>query len=274
MRIATECAFCDHSKKRPIPLDIELNDELFIKFSCDNGHVNTRFIETEKFSVLFDLGMFALEDGYSREAVASFAAAVERVQEFYVRVVCKKHSIPDAMVRAAWKLVSNQSERQLGAFSFLQLLERKTSPPAPLMVEFRNKVVHKGYIPTRAEALEYARHVHDHIVSIVAQMNSDLKDFVRAVHSDERARVTGEAHNSNMSVKNYIPFATDFTKYYAMSLDEKMSKRKSYRWLLPGSGPIQSWEHVNKTTGATLIMARKAGSGPLMIADASDLEAE
>jgi hypothetical protein len=218
--------------------------------------------------------MFAMEDGYSREAVANFASSIERMYEFYIRVICKRHEMDGSMAASTWKLVANQSERQLGAFYFLFLLGTKTSPPAAPMVEFRNKVIHKGYIPSRAEALEYARKVHDYVGGIVSRLNREFAEFVSAVHSDERKKVTGDKHNSNMSVKQYIPFSTMHLRYYEISLDKKMEKAKSYRWLLPGSGPIQSREQINGLTGAALIVARQAGNLPLMTTDASDLEAE
>lgn len=278
MRIAIDCAFCAPHEKRPVPLDVELTDDLYLKFTCDNGHKNLRFVETERFSVLFDLGMFALEDGYSREAVANFAASMERMHEFYIRVVCKKHSIPDDMVRDTWKQVANQSERQLGAFSFLYLLETKKNPPPLPMVDFRNKLIHKGYIPSYAQSLDYGKIVHEYMTHIVAQMNRDAGRFVVEAHADQRKKVTDGKHNSNMSFKHYIPFGTTYTKYYKMTLEEKMRKRKSYRWLLAGSWPIESREQVNNLIGAAMVIARQTSltdhSMELMVADASDLEAE
>jgi hypothetical protein len=272
MRIASECAFCALNERRRIPLDVELNNNFFMNFTCDKGHENTTFLVTERFSVLFDLGMFALEDGYSREAVANFAASIERMHEFYIRFACKKHSIKDDIVRATWKLVASQSERQLGTFCFLYLLETGRTPADLPVVEFRNKVIHKGYIPSHAESLDYGRSVHEYMVAIVAQMNKDSSAFVLEVHYDERKRVTNETQNSNMSVNQYIPFCTNFTKYYEMGLDEKMKKRKSYRWLLPGTGPIQSREQVSSLIAPAIVVARIAGDRRLGFADASDLE--
>ena len=72
-----------------------------------------------------------------------------------------KNGIGQTEFRNSWKLVSNQSERQLGAFLFLYLNEnRKTanylSNP---VVSFRNNVIHKGYIPTYREACDYGEDV-------------------------------------------------------------------------------------------------------------------
>jgi hypothetical protein len=278
MRIATTCPFCDYQNRKLIPIDVELNNDLFLTFTCENGHENTRYIETERFSVLFDSGMFALEDGYSREAVASFAASVERMYEFFIRVVCRKHAVEEEALNGTWKQVANQSERQLGAFCLLYLLTKKESPKSPPMVEFRNKVIHKGYIPSCSETMKYACEIHDYIIGIVRYMNAELIEFVQEVHAAERIRITKGIHNSNMSVKHYVPFMTAFTKYYTLSLAEKLKKKKSYRWLFPGSGPIQSIDHMNNLQSGALIFARQTGidgnSTQLLVADASDMEWE
>src|SRR5690606_23860589 len=108
----------------------------------------------EIFQLLFQVGIHALVDGYPREAVADFTAALERFYEFYFRVVCRIKGINKDAERATWSRVANQSERQLGLFlgSYLAV----NGAPGPTLsrtnVEFRNGVVHKGKIPAREEA--------------------------------------------------------------------------------------------------------------------------
>jgi hypothetical protein len=71
-------------------------------------------------------------------------------------------------LEAAWKQVSAQSERQLGAFAILYLREYGTPAPllSPSMAEFRNNVIHKGYIPSRSEAVEYGDAVLQHLATL------------------------------------------------------------------------------------------------------------
>ena len=93
--------------------------------------------------------MKALLDGYCRESVSSFASAQERFHEFAIKVFLTKQGAPKDQFFATWKLVANQSERQLGAYYFLHLLYfRKTPTQNTKMTEFRNSVIHKGSIPS------------------------------------------------------------------------------------------------------------------------------
>jgi hypothetical protein len=107
--------------------------------------------------VLFDLGVYAIVDGYHREAVLSFASAVERFYEFYVKIQCERAELPLAAIDAAWKLIAAQSERQLGGFIIAHLLGAKacTTLMPQRAVELRNDTAHKGRIPSREEALKY-----------------------------------------------------------------------------------------------------------------------
>lgn len=128
-------------------------------------------VRKHKFEVLFDLGTRALMDGYAREAVATFAAALERFFEFYVRsYVLERMADGDADFAGAlaaldgtWKHVSAQSERQLGMFALAYLLREGRPPdfltPQALGSDFRNRVVHRGALPRREEVEAYAARV-------------------------------------------------------------------------------------------------------------------
>ena len=131
----------------------EYNDSGLHDVTCRRGHRIIALLQDQKFEVLFDLGARAILDGYYREAVSSFTASLERFHEFAVRCLLKRSKISSAKSEEAWKSVSNQSERQLGAFVFVWLTHFG-EPPAILTnndVTFRNAVVHKGRIPTRVE---------------------------------------------------------------------------------------------------------------------------
>jgi hypothetical protein len=103
--------------------------------------------------VLLRSGGKALLAGFANEAMISLAAALERAYEFYIRVVCRQRKIGDEQIGAAWKEIGHLSERQLGAFGFLYLLENGE----PLLLnkkitEIRNHIVHQGRIATEIEA--------------------------------------------------------------------------------------------------------------------------
>jgi hypothetical protein len=135
----------------------QVRDDGVYEVRCGAGHVTSVTLDNVKFELLFELGMHAIIDGSPRDAVSSFAASLERFHELFFRVVMAHLSVPVADVEAAWKPLSKQSERQLGAYSAAHLTLMRT--PAPILankqVEFRNQVIHNGYIPTNDEAIEF-----------------------------------------------------------------------------------------------------------------------
>jgi len=137
-------------------------DDGVYELTCLEGHVTVTVLAAMKFELLFDSGAHAFSDGYSREAVVSFAAAQERFYEFFVRAVCRKCGFADAAIKDLWTPMRRLSERQLGAFLFAHLvLLGKAHAVDENRSAFRNKVVHNGYFPKEAEAFDYGRYVYD-----------------------------------------------------------------------------------------------------------------
>jgi len=140
----------------PLPVS-NLADSGKYEVLCGRGHTSTVRLLNLKFELLFELGLNALVDGSGREAVCSFAAALERFHEFYWRVAMRHFQVPEEAVVSSWKSLSRQSERQLGAYISASLFLEKELPRllANREVEFRNEVIHKGYIPNIEEATEF-----------------------------------------------------------------------------------------------------------------------
>ena len=148
---------------------------------CRCGLPYAVYLRQHKFETLFDFGTRALSDGYAREAAANFASALERCFEFYLRAaVLERGGGPSPewvqALDATWKQVDRQSERQLGAFALLYLTRQGQPPdfltPQALGSDFRNRVVHRGYIPSREEALGYAEGVFRIIERVLAELGS------------------------------------------------------------------------------------------------------
>lgn len=142
---------------------IELNDSGRYELVCDYGHSTIASLQIEKFKILYEVGAYAILDGYYREAVTSFTASLERFYEFFIRAKMLEEGHTIESISAMWNLVKSQSERQLGAFIFLYS-QSFGSPPALLSnskTTFRNEVVHKGKIPSRREALDYGEAILD-----------------------------------------------------------------------------------------------------------------
>lgn len=177
MNIPTTCPHCQHA------FQTEYLDGGIHELTCPacQGRF-ALFIRKHRFETLFDMGTRALIGGYAREAVVNFAAALERCLEFYLRsallerFAVQGRSIEDAEAEldATWKLLISQSERQLGAFAAVYLSRQGRAPdfltPQGLGAEFRNRVIHRGYLPREQEVQDYA-------AGLFALMNRLLEDL-------------------------------------------------------------------------------------------------
>jgi hypothetical protein len=134
-----------------------------------------------RFDVLVELAAYATVDGYYREAVSSFAAALERFHEFYVQFQCTRHGNDEANLEATWKHVASQSERQLGAFTFVYLLEQKAAPPMlrAADVEFRSAGIHKGKLPARERTIEFGERVVQIMMAVLTPLRTQAYDLVQ-----------------------------------------------------------------------------------------------
>ena len=149
-------------------------DDGVIEVTCDRGHHTFIIITEAKYEILSELAVTALHDGYYREAITSFASALERLYEYYIRIACRARGIDHATFTAAWKPLRKASERQLGAFAFLYLLENGGAFPllGDKYVSLRNNVVHEGIIPDRKEAVTYGQAVGDCAAPLIALLHS------------------------------------------------------------------------------------------------------
>lgn len=170
MKLRISCPNCHEEDSNHIFnfVNVEINDDGVYNIKCNKGHRSIVLTHQPKFEILFDLGAMALLDGYPKEAVSSFAASLERFYEFCIEVILNSKGINYEQYLDTWKLVANQSERQLGAFYFLYLNEfgEVPIPFSNKQTAFRNKVIHKGYIPKYDEVVEYASSILEYIYSI------------------------------------------------------------------------------------------------------------
>lgn len=193
----TDCAQ-EHDASRLIRYPAELQDNGLYRLECEAGHVTQMMLQNPKFEILAELAAHAIVDGYYREAVASFTSAIERFYEFYLSVVCFKREVDPQQFLKAWAGVSVQSERQLGAYIYLHLIETNSAPA--LMprkhVEFRNKVIHQGRIPTREEAIGYGQAVIDLLAPTLEDLITKYTDPLNAVIFRNLEMLSGQITDS------------------------------------------------------------------------------
>jgi hypothetical protein len=159
---------------------------------CPRGHDLLLATQTLPHEMLFEIAINAIIDGYNREAVSSFAASMERFFEFAIHVIADRHGVSTGAFAEVWKTVSRQSERQLGAYVLLYLIEFNATPHllGNKMTELRNEVIHKGKLPDRKEAIAFGNAVHAVIQDSVRQLRSTHLDQVNKMLGEHVSRIT------------------------------------------------------------------------------------
>jgi hypothetical protein len=142
--------------------------------------------------------------------LASFTSALEKFYEFYLNVICEKTGVSAENFRDAWKIIAKQSERQLGAFVLVYLLENKT-PPKLLRqksVEFRNDVVDRGTIPTKDEAMEFGEEVYELIRSVMEELKKRDGGLVLKVASERANKASKTEVQSERHLTLSVPYTS------------------------------------------------------------------
>jgi hypothetical protein len=218
--ICKECfeLFKETRQEFPSVYNVPVNDEGFYTFKCKHDHTAHVLFEQPKFELLFEIAIQAIVDGYNRDAVASFAASLERTMEFYCRVIMHSMGRGDQF-EIAWGAIKNASERQLGYFCALYGIQSGGDdlpilPTGKKGVEFRNSVVHKGRIPSEDEAIEFGELVLRNIVKIVAPLHAE--------HSEAIEKVTRPQKNAEHIEKNTM----------------RMRRQPLIQWLVGSTEPM------------------------------------
>ncbi|WP_291103947.1 MULTISPECIES: hypothetical protein [unclassified Flavobacterium] len=180
MKIKFPCSKCFIERIETIDF-IQVQDESLYFYTCSQGHKNVYFEKNEKFELLMESAVYAILDGYYREAVSSMSASLERLQEFAIKVLYKESEVSDELFKTTWKEVSQQSERQLGAFIFLYTQKYKSIPDNLNSNErsFRNDIIHKGKFPTYEETTKYGQRILDITFNILNMLRSTSEQTIR-----------------------------------------------------------------------------------------------
>ena len=157
-----------------------VNNSGVYEVNCTKGHKSKTVIDNIDFEILLEYGINAIADGYYREAVSSITSAMERYFEFFIKTILRSSKIEFTDIDKIWKNISNQSERQLGAYI---VLYSQTFGHEPLLltpnkeVTFRNSVIHKGYIPTKSEATDFDNSSIKIIETSLINLKNKFPDF-------------------------------------------------------------------------------------------------
>lgn len=175
MQFFLTCLKCQGELGRPSfePIFAESFDARIIQFTCSRGHDCHALIQSPKFELLLESGASALSAGFTLEAVGAYAAALERFYEFSTKAINAHLGMTEATFQKMFSQMAVQSERQFGAFMVsYALLTSEAFAINSKIPPFRNKVIHRGYIPTREEAFNYCSNVYDEILRVIRVLQS------------------------------------------------------------------------------------------------------
>lgn len=246
MKLLMSCMACFQELGHPTNecTTLEFRDDGRYEVCCSRGHKSVVILQQQKFEILFDIGANAILDGYYREAVSSFTSSLERFYEFCIKVLCKKRCIKTDVLSSVWKQVSNQSERQLGAFLFLWASEFGEVPQllSSHNAGFRNNVIHKGKIPTKEEALEYGNTVLAIIRPKIVQLRSKCDEQINEVtieHIRNCSKVEeGQVFGGTMCASTIVSLTSADKKHNGQTLEEALIGVLKWRDIVTSTASI------------------------------------
>jgi hypothetical protein len=181
MRLPMRCSQCVHPssesyKDSPVYFVEQISEGAYAH-KCRAGHWMVQILNNPRHEVLFESGAVAFLFGFDREALTSFHVALERFYVFSTKVLARHLGISDEDVNESLKNHANLSEREFGAFVFTYLIAFRRPfafhKELKEFVERRNKVIHAGKIPTRAEVMKHGQTVY----TIVRSLSDALMDL-------------------------------------------------------------------------------------------------
>lgn len=221
MKIFVKCYKCGPEEEAAL---LEIGNTNLHQVICDNGHETPIVITQQKHEILFEVAAYAIIDGYNREAISSFAASLERYYEFFLKVISV--GMPKGVFENAWKQVASQSERQLGAYIFTYVSFYHSLPDtlSQSLTTLRNNVIHKGYIPSRAEAIALGE-----AVAKIINAGCDLLQATKRGELNEIIRQT-MCPNNDSNYQTYIlhTYLNCLSKSTNTSLEEHLKSVQTH----------------------------------------------
>lgn len=194
MKLIIYCNQCSESCKNDFShiFITHYYDHGFVINECPNGHKFATVLQSHKFEMLLRSGADALIDGYTIEACSSFCSAYERFIEYCLKIFSKKININNSNFNTTFQQIKKQSERQLGAFLFLYVsIFGEGYKFDNKIIEFRNRVIHQGYIPDLDEAHAFCEKIYDTIFELTRKVKADLWDqYVEVITEIRSERAT------------------------------------------------------------------------------------
>jgi len=173
----------------------EVDADLVAVCTCPFGHKTVSRLMHNLFDVLFSSGVNAFLKGCYSESVMSFAASLERAYEMFTKVTLHVQGLEYDQIDLFWKEVASQSERQYGSFctQYVKIIGEAWSTNKK-MIEFRNKVIHKGYISTREEILIYGEFITETLYKILKPIHQNYLSEAQKFYLHQRVPIHPKAN--------------------------------------------------------------------------------
>ncbi len=227
------CQLCKEETETTVSFQlssIELSNDNVYTLICKKGHGTNISLQQHKFQVLLDVGMWALLDGYPDAAVSRFSVALERFYEFCVCAFLYIQGLDFESIKDFLKFIGNSSEKEAGAFLMFYNVEKfKNSeinflkPLSDKEIAFRNKVIHKGYIPSISETEGYAELIYNFIMEFLRYLQ---KKYPEAVNRATIHPYCDKQAASHMTIPTMISITHDAEMCNYTEAKEKLKIRR------------------------------------------------
>ena len=155
----------------------EIQSSLVAICTCPKGHKTIDGLMHDLMDVLYTSGVHAYQNDCFSESVMSFAVSLEQSYALFIRGALLFDNVSLESIDELWKEIGNQSERLYGAFcSHYLRITGKTWKTNQRMIEFRNKVIHKGYIVTSNEATNFAEYITESHFQILGILKKEFAE--------------------------------------------------------------------------------------------------
>jgi hypothetical protein len=196
MKLQIPCMQCSGGTLPASHASVDIREDGRYDVACPNGHHFVTRLKNERYEVLFEGALLAINDGYQREAVSSFAAALERAYEFAIRVIFLRAEPTGERYDKAWRCLK-RSELRLGAFIAVWTQALGEVPPLlnDRQVNFRNRVIHQGYFPSRDEAIAFGEEVLRLLRAYLSLLEADAPSGLKALRNLRGAEIVAAVNS-------------------------------------------------------------------------------
>lgn len=236
MKLNFQCSKC-FSESITTHDFVQIQEDNLYEYTCAKGHRNIYFVNNQKFELLMESAVYAIHDGYYREAISAMAASLERLQEFVIRILLRKENFENDQFEIGWNTIRKYSERQLGAFTFLYFREFRKLPDLLTDKErgFRNNVIHNGNFPSYDEALTFGQRVLDIIYDIISNVRESMENVITNFAQKESKiklqMISDRGENPfTYQMPNIINLNWHISSFKKANLKEYLEKNK-YPWI-------------------------------------------